>query len=154
MLGVVLSLSLVGAGTAGTGAAGAAAPPAGPCAGVVDRTADCPSPTAEKTDVVADPKTAPPPIPGRTDRFMAPTVLPGELAFASIGLALGGGAAVAWSFANTARTDDEELARDVARWSGAGLLVWSGLTAAGAISLWIFDPSTGRMRPKLLEATE
>lgn len=140
MLGVVLALSLVGA---------SAPAPAGPCAGVVDRTADCPSPTAEKSGVVADPKTTPPPIPG-----MAPAFLPGELAFASLGLALGGGAAVAWSFANTARTDDEALARDVARWSGAGLLVWSGLTAAGAISLWIFDPSTGRMRPKLLEATE
>lgn len=147
MLGVVLALSLLGADIAAPAVSGIAG--TGACAGVVDRTDECPSPTDvnDVNDVVAaDPKTPPPAVPG-----IEPRILPGELAFVSLGLALGGTAAIAWSYANTAETDDERVSQEVARWSGAGMLVWSGLTGAGAISLWVFDPSTGHMRPNLLE---
>jgi hypothetical protein len=140
LLALSLSFSVGGAASAGADRR---------CAGVLDRTDECDAPANERSSVIEDPKAAPPAIPG-----MDPAKLPGELAFASVGLLLGGGAAVAWSYANAARTDEERRTRDLFRWSGAGLLAWSGLAAGGAFSLWLFDPSTGELRPKIFPERE
>jgi len=141
--GFLVALSLLAGPTA------ASTPSTDPCAGVVDRTATCPSPSSVAADILTDTKRAPEKIAG-----IEPEKLPGELAFLGLGLAVGGGATLAMSYANTPSTDDERLWRDVGRWSGAGLLVWSGLTAAGAFSLWVFNPATGEMRPQIFPERE
>jgi hypothetical protein len=139
MLGAVLALALISGSAPGTD----------PCAGVVDATPACAAPARVEARIAPDEKKQPAPIPG-----IDPAKLPGELGFFSLGLAIGGGAALAWSLSSSPSTDDERLWHDVTVWSGAGLLGWSGLAAAGAFALWVFDPSTGEMRPKIFGERE
>jgi hypothetical protein len=117
---------------------------AAPCDGVVDRTAECPGPASEAASIHADAKPAPAPIPG-----VDPSALPSELAFASLVLALGGGGALAWSYATAPQDEGGRFTHDVVRGIGIGTLIWSGMVAAGAFGLWFFDPSTGGLRPKI-----
>ncbi len=117
-----------------------------PCAGVVDRTPACAAPADAAPPVAADKK------PAEDRPAVSPSILPGELAFLSVGLALGGAGVLAASYANTPRNDVDDHVQSVAQIGGAGLLVWSGLVGASAAALALFDPSTGGFRLKPLFA--
>ena len=119
------------------------------CKGVVDKTRDCPALADEAAPVAVDARTVPAPPPG-----IDADKLPGELAFAGIGIALGGGAALALSYANNPRTDDERLAQSIERWTAGGLFAWSALVGGSALALWVFDPAKGDIRLKLFEGSD
>lgn len=144
MLGALLSVAVAVAG------ADMAVPTARDgCRGVLDKTSSCTAPADEPLTVRNDEKRPAAPVPG-----IAPEALPEELAALSAGLLVGGSAAVAWSYASVASSDADRHTQEIARWSGAGLLAWGGLVGAGAISLAVFDPSTGVFRPKIFSESE
>ena len=115
-----------------------------PCRGVVDATSSCTSPAHVDGAVKADAKPAPAPL------AFDPSKLSGELAFASLALALGGGAAFAVSYANAPQSADEARVRDYERIGGVALFATSALVASSAAATAAFDPSSGEFRLKKL----
>lgn len=125
----------------------ALAQPSAPCTDVVDRTPGCAAPSALPSAIAADAKRV------EAVRFDVAT-LPAELGIVSAGLALGGGAGLVLGLATTPNNEHERLAQSVAALTGTGLLVWSALVGAGAAALWLFDPASGEVRPKIFPDRE
>jgi hypothetical protein len=116
---------------------------ADPCVGVVDRTAECTAPDEEAAVAAADPKGAAPAIPGG-DALRVPQ----SLGFVAGGLAVLGGAALAFSF-SSAPEDARQGLRDGARVGGVAALAGAALVGAAAAALAVFDPAAGTMRTPL-----
>ncbi len=112
---------------------------ASPCSDVFDRTSACAGLLHDDTTAIApDAKVAQVPVDLDT--------MPAGLGLLSAGAALGGGAGLALALTTTATSEGERVLRDMALHAGAGLLACSALAGAGAVALWLFDPSSGELR--------
>jgi hypothetical protein len=126
--------------------------PSDACAGVVDSTPACASPSKTASKIASDtkPDALPPGKASTSDTSIDPTKLPSELGFIATALAVGGGFILLASIANEPSSIDQLHAQQYEQLGGASLLVASGLVGASLAALSLFDPSTGSFRLKKL----
>jgi hypothetical protein len=110
---------------------------------VVDDTRACRSPGALSPELVAADEPAPAEVPLR-----APELFASELGFfAVVSTAVGAGAIVASGFVNSNVTGPAEIrVQDGAWWGGVSLVSLGAGLGAAAVSMWVFDVSTGALR--------
>jgi hypothetical protein len=113
------------------------------CAGTLDRTPECAGP-ADTALVVTNDTKPQPPAPAVRD----PILIPAEIAFIGVGFGVLGAATlvatqVEW---NSSPSKEEQMARIGGRYVGGVAVGASAALFASALALWVFDPSTGKMR--------
>ena len=125
-----------------------------PCRGQLDaavvESARCQSPAWASAAVAADVVPEPPPL------LRDPKLFASELGFVSSMFAIAGGALIAVAAAQDPNrlSADEVAVKEGVFVGGVSALTLSGLVGAAALSMWVFDPSTAKLRLPIFEGED